>query len=253
MSLVHRAEYHIATFDVDRHERMTPLALARYLQETSHQHSDMLGASSGQLLQGQFWVMSGLRVQMFRAPHWRDDIIIETYPSAFETIFTRRDFGIYDAHEELIGIAAQRWMILSTERRRPMRIPETIRALVPAFPKPPTALTFEHTPAYHDTVCASNTQTVRHSDIDMNQHANHTKYIEWALDALPDSIHANCTLDMLTVDFRLECVLHDRIDVHVHEQMHSSPTQPCFAHVLTTGEKTAAHVTSQWRIAPTPL
>ncbi len=253
MSLIHRSAYHISTFDVDANKRITPVALARYLQETSHQHSDRLGASAGQLLQGQFWVMAGLRMQMFRYPQWRDDITIETYPSAFEQLFTRRDFEIFDHHGQVIGVAAQRWMIISADRRRPMRIPDEIRALVPEFPKAPCALSFDEIPSYKPDTIAESTRIVYHSDIDMNQHANHTKYIEWALDALPDNIHGGYELDTLAVDFRAECVVHDSIHVGVYEQDRSTQVNPCFAHILKGQDKIAARVISSWRNVPTLL
>lgn len=250
--LIHNEQFRVATFDVDQRESMTITAIARYLQETSHLHSDRLGSSAGQLLHNQFWMMAGLRIRMIRYPRWREEIRIETYPTAFEQIFGRRDFTLYDAESNVCGIAAQRWMIIDIERRRPVRIPEHIRALVPQFPKEPHPLIFDEAHTHAPTAIAETSYQVRQSDIDMNHHANHTAYIKWALDELPDTIHQTKVLEHIAIDFRLECMLHDTVQLAVYPRTDvlAEDETVSFVHLLTNHEKLSARVISSWKNAP---
>ena len=46
---------------------------------------------------------------------------------------------------------------------------------------------------------------VRYTDIDSNNHVNNTKYIDWAIETLPEDIVNNYVLDEVKVTFEKEC------------------------------------------------
>ena len=55
---------------------------------------------------------------------------------------------------------------------------------------------------------------VRYSDIDSNQHVNNTKYVDWAIETLPEDIVDNYSLDEIRVTFEKECRYGETINVY---------------------------------------
>ena len=55
---------------------------------------------------------------------------------------------------------------------------------------------------------------VRYTDIDSNQHVNNTKYVDWAIETLPEEIVNNYSLDEIKVTFEKECKYGDTVNVY---------------------------------------
>jgi acyl-CoA thioesterase FadM len=58
---------------------------------------------------------------------------------------------------------------------------------------------------------AAGTFRVRWSDLDLNRHANHTRYVEWALEAVPPDLRERGRLAGLGIDFLAEARLGDEV------------------------------------------
>jgi acyl-ACP thioesterase len=52
---------------------------------------------------------------------------------------------------------------------------------------------------------------VRRSDLDMVRHVNNTRYVEWALETVPDEIQEACRPCAFEIAFRREAVLGDTV------------------------------------------
>lgn len=207
----HIERYGVRYSDIGANGKLTLDALCHYLQDSAGKHAHALGVSVPQLLpQGMTWILSKLRVEMEALPAWREEIIIETWPSEIDKRFAIRDFQISDARGQRIGAASTAWLLLNLDKKRPVRIPEKIqkfhpdpprRALAGAYPKLDGPEVVTHEKRFR----------ARFRDLDFNRHVNNVAYILWLIECMPLDFSLSHVPVTLAVEFRAECLYEEDV------------------------------------------
>lgn len=201
----------VRSYEIGPDGRLTVPTLCDYLQEAAGNHATALGVATDRLLaDGLAWLLARLQVEVFRLPAWREEIAVQTWPSAADGLYAQRDFSVTDSDGDQIARATSQWFVLNVERRRPTRLP----AEVLAFDLPDRPHALEPGRAPHPSLEVAEHErlfTVRRSDLDLNRHVNNVRFVEWALEAVPDEIQETRTLRSLDVQFRAESVYGDTI------------------------------------------
>lgn len=201
----------IRTSEVGPNGRVTVPSICSFLQEAASNHAYRLQLSLEQL-QGLniFWALARLRVMMDVYPGWRDTIHVETWPSGDDGLYATREFLIFNEQAEVIGRASSNWVLLDMDKRRPVRLPKQVSELrVPErsypiqYPAPRL-----HQPAVVDI---EKKIIVRRSDLDLNRHVNNVRFVEWALEALPEDEIESRGIAELDILFRAETHYGDDI------------------------------------------
>jgi medium-chain acyl-[acyl-carrier-protein] hydrolase len=201
----------IRSFTIDFKKRASIQTLCNFLQETAGNHVRDLGISIESLnSQGLTWILSRFHIRVHRYPLWREHIRIETWPSDVYSFYALRDFNIFDEENLLLVSASTLWLILDIKTRHPIRIPDHIVAM----------RVTDRERALHDPfdtiwrpqqVTMKKRFSVRLSDLDMNQHVNNVRYVEWAVETVPQEIWQTHKLMEIEVSFRAECVYGDMV------------------------------------------
>lgn len=115
-------QFKINSYEVEQSTAARLTSIANYLQEIAYNHANELGVGYHQLLSRKMvWVLARLQIEMYRYPIWDEVISVETWPRPFERLLANRDFRISDSMGELIGRATTRWLVLDSEKHRPVR------------------------------------------------------------------------------------------------------------------------------------
>jgi acyl-ACP thioesterase len=139
-----------------------------------------------------------------------EDIVFETWPSDRDGLRATRDFVCTGADGREIARGTSAWLVLDVARRRATRLPEAIEAFGP--PERPRALTFDGAPPEPDgALLAEQTFPVRRSDLDRVGHANNVRFVEWALEAVPDPWIGGRTLLNVDITYAAEAVRGDAV------------------------------------------
>jgi medium-chain acyl-[acyl-carrier-protein] hydrolase len=238
--------FRVRTYEVDPAGCASIQTLCNYLQEAAGNHARQLGVSMEQM-EGQnlTWVLARLHVEVNRYPRWKDTVEVETWPSGFEGLYARREFIVENGSPEPLLKATSAWLLVDIRRRRPVRIPEFVTAIV--SPRQQRALddTFSDLPGLNQAEHERRFH-VRYSDLDLNQHVNNVRYIEWAVETLPLEIIRNRHLARIEVAFRAETNYGDVVTGQA-QQLNDSPLT--FAHRVlreADGRETAL-VRTVWR------
>ena len=178
--------------DLDRHGRTTVSALCVYLQEAASSHASLLGFGfEGIERDRRTWMLSRLIVDITAPLRWHDTLHLQTWPSgARGSLIATRDFLGRTATGELLLAATSEWVYIDTSTGRIARLPAELARHVPpgtprvALSEAPVPDTQEWPPTATEDI------TVRHSDIDLNQHANNTRYTDWMFEPLDDAQRA---------------------------------------------------------------
>ncbi len=208
---VWRDEFHVRAYEIDPAGLLTLPTLCNYFQETAGNHATAFDLASDHLLAGGIaWVLARLQVEVERYPAWREHVAIETWPSAFDGLYAQRDFIATDERNEPVARATSQWFVMDVARRRPIRLPAAVAEI--ERPDRPHALAPDRTPL-PDFGDADTERlfSVRRHDLDLNQHVNNVRYVEWALEAVPDAVRDEHSLRRLDVHFRAESVYGDTV------------------------------------------
>jgi len=208
---VWKDRFRVRAYELDDRWRLRPASLCNYLQESAAAHAHALGVSVDALHpRGLTWVLSRFHVRVSAYPLWRQEVTVETWPSAVSDLFALRDFRVQDAGGALLAVASSSWMVIDLQRRKPVPLPDFIlsihrdspgRALDEPFAKLPEP----------DIYSWSKVLEIRNADLDLNLHLNFVKSIELGLEAVPAEILARQALSDLEVSFRAEGRKGDRV------------------------------------------
>lgn len=175
--------YLISFHEVDAKKRVFLPSLWKYLQETAWSHAHRIGIGYLDLAQnGHFWILSRLAIEMKEYPGWGDQIRVKTWVLGSSRLFALRDFSILKEDGRVIGGAKSAWVVLDFKNRKPQRIEPFLRGLIPLPDQQGAGTKLEKLPAPEDPVEEASF-TVRYSDLDIHQHVNNARYIEWILDS----------------------------------------------------------------------
>jgi len=210
--------FKVRSFDVNQNNKMTLTSISEYLQEVAGDHANTMGFGYRQIvLQQMAWILGGIRIEVERFPLWEEEILIKTWIVENNRFTSRRDFQWYDKEGNILVNASTNWILLNTERRRPMPI-EPMNFEVQLFPEQKaTELGVQNLRFKMENAKKSEYQ-VRYSDLDMVGHMNNTKYIQLLLDQYNPEYHANHSIKTLDISFKAEAKFEDKLELNIMEQ-----------------------------------
>jgi len=200
----------VHAWEIDGAGRVNPRLLNSYLQNAAIHHAIELGLGRGKLGESLTWMLSKMRIEMERWPHWHDEVVVKTWPSDIERIFAIRDFEMCDAAGVPFGSATSAWLVVDLEQRRPMRLPESVKALRPDGTVRSLQGGFAAVPEV-ESPAGSEEYLVRWNDCDFNRHLGAQHYVSWALDLVPDEVLSTSWLRTLEIEYRAEARPGDRV------------------------------------------
>lgn len=183
---IYAESFKIRASEVDTNGQSTLPALCALFQEVAGNHALRLNFDITNLHeQNLTWVLHRMDIQIERFPEWRETITIETWPAAGDTLRAYRDYRILDEDGNQIGCCLSYWMMINLETRRPTRMPKEILEMGLDTEEHVLPLKSERLTPF-DEYTKKKSFTVRRSDMDMNQHVNNARYVEWMLETLPE-------------------------------------------------------------------
>jgi medium-chain acyl-[acyl-carrier-protein] hydrolase len=216
-------EYLISSYEVDAKGKASLPTLSKFMQETAYNHADHLEFGYHQLKEKNlFWVLSRLLIKINKYPKWGDKIQIRTWPSGMERLFAFRDFRILDKQGNPIGAASTAWLMLDAHKRRPQR-PDELKARIKLLPN---ERALEDKPAKVPGLSSPVEGAffpVRYSDLDLYNHVNNAKYIEWILDSFPEEMHREFAVTEFEINFLSEAKIGDEAAIHTEKLEDASP------------------------------
>ncbi len=213
-ALTYRERFLVRSYEIDPYKRIAPAALVRLMQEASMQHVLKLKLSVWDLEpQGISWVLIRQHLCINRLPLLGETIEVLTYPSGFERVFTHRDYRVFDGDGAEIAHASTTWLLMQTKARRLARIPPEILAYNNLLP--PASSCLERAKAQLPAFAQADFTrkfSVHWFDLDFNFHLTNSKYVEWMLASMDETMLGRGFLKEMTVLYAAEAVLNDEIE-----------------------------------------
>ena len=209
---VWKEKFKITSFQVDFQGKIKPTNLMQLFQEAAGNHAAHLGAGYDALVENKlFWALSRIRVEIEKLPKWGDEIWVETWPYSLVGPFFRRDFIFYNDRNEVIGRGVSGWLLISSETMRPQRA-DKLPAELP-FNEGKRALeTFpDRLNGKAENLVFS--KKILYNEIDVNNHVNNTRYLDWVMDCFDLEFHKSHLLKSFTLEFLNEMHWGDEVEL----------------------------------------
>ena len=186
--------------------------LCNMLQIIAAEHSAIGGISFIDMQKFNLaWVLSRMRVEADEMPKWRDTITIKTWICTLENSRSVRAFDIYLNNKKIIGCETF-WAVFNTKSRRP----ESLSLPHEHFEKFPdnrsTKILFSKI-AIPENSQNNFQKTVRLSDLDIVNHVNNVKYLEWCLDLVDADLVLKNKIRSFEMNFMKELSLNDQVKI----------------------------------------
>ena len=243
---VWREDYQIRSYEVDCRNRLSILSMFSFMQEAASKHAAALGVSIQQLLAENYtWLLSRLKIKIIAYPGWNDQIQVNTWPSGTQQLFAMRDFKMNGIENQTIAAAISAWLVIDLEKRRPVRIAPFVERLKPIEGSHILNDRLDKLPALSNAV-HEKSFVVRYSDLDINQHVNNVKFVEWVVEVVPTATLNASVLSELEINFLAEAFHEDQIIATCSPQ---DPDNTIFHHSLTRQQdgRELARARTKWR------
>lgn len=202
--------FRVRSYEVDATGLATVPALCNLLQEAADRHAVSYGVAVDQILaaHAETWVLYRLALRVHRAPRWRDEVTVETWPCGRERLFTVREYRVLDREGALLAEGASAWLVMDPVARRLVRHPKTRvdwraergRAWPEAFGEKIPAVAGD---------ARERALSVRRGEIDVNGHVNHVHFIAWALEAVDEARWSTGRVASFDVEYQAEALPGD--------------------------------------------
>ncbi|MGB0861979.1 MAG: acyl-[acyl-carrier-protein] thioesterase [Saprospiraceae bacterium] len=198
--------------DTNRAIRLT--SICNFLQVIAGNHAHFRGLGFDDMIQNnQFWMMSRMRVEMDSFPKWRANITIHTWINNSKGPFSYRSFEIYEKGI-LIGSANTLWVAIDGTTRRPIRVSTSNFPIING--KNPKCGEAGKVNKFSINANSNFFYKIVYSDLDMVNHVNNVKYIEWILDSFP-VVEENQKPYFIELNYLSETRQNDEVSLFFHK------------------------------------
>jgi medium-chain acyl-[acyl-carrier-protein] hydrolase len=185
--------------------------LCNILQLTAGFHAELGGISfSDMQVHNQAWVLSRMRVEIKRLPKWKETITVKTWINSLENSRSIRCLEMYIGDEKIIGCETF-WAVFNTQTRRPENLALPHQHFEKHLERA-TLKTFSKIDFQHDMKLISN-HHVQLSDLDIVNHVNSVKYLEWCLDLVDFELIQLQKIESFEMNYLKELSLNDKVEI----------------------------------------
>ncbi len=209
-----KESFSVKSYDTDHRGLLKTSAFLNLAQEMANNHAHKLGFGYDNLIEsGYLWVLSRVHVKFLRVPRWRESLTIETWHKGSDRLFGYRDYSVEDINGEKIILATTSWLVIDSKTRKVQRISNLLgetfdgNSVRHAIEEPAQRLVTPY------GAPLTTQRVVSYSDTDINIHTNNARYVEWAMDALPQQLAYNLVPKDLKINFNSESLPGESIDL----------------------------------------
>ncbi|MGD8779752.1 MAG: thioesterase [Ignavibacteria bacterium] len=206
-------EFSITSYNADFEGKATLPSFMQFLQEIAWEHAEHLDLGFSHLTeQNVLWVLARLKIKVNEFPNWQNVVKVKTWAAGKDNLFWYRDFKIFDSNGNVLAKATTSWIIINIETRRPQRADKMFRVAIDVDERVFDEKLGKLPPLNCTDIKYQ--KVVGYSDLDLNDHVNNVKYIEWILDSYPLNFFKENKIDTVEVNYLAEAMYGDKILVN---------------------------------------
>lgn len=207
---IYDAKFTIRSYEVGVNQKTTICTIADLFQEAAGLHAKKLNFDITDLHNlGLTWILYKMHIKVNAFPKRWDEVWVKTWPSTGNDIRAFRTYELRSKSGNKLAEALGQWMILDLEKRRPRKIPQML-ARFPLLSESDNELSSNKSQIEPiNNKSKEMVTTVGKHDLDMNNHVNSVKYIEWSTGHGIESPDLQC--EEIVIQHQAEAYYGDKI------------------------------------------
>ena len=201
--------YTVKVYEADNLGRAGIVPLFDYFQDIAWCHYSRVEAARGPFLsKSQIWAMTRVEVHLERHALWKEEVELETWSRGIEKLTAYRDFIIRDKKGDKIGAGTATWVVLDLETKKI----QNLSGISEKWPSKPETYSLNKNAekvAPPKGALYSESFKVSYSDMDVNQHVNSGRYIQWMTDDFGREFLEKNTVSAIKVNYAGEAMPGD--------------------------------------------
>ena len=205
MEPIYQLNFEITELHADRFGRLKSSAILYFVQEAACRHWQHIEGQTGETCD-LFWVIIRHRVQVSALPRVGQKIRLETWPMPTTRVAYPRSVVAYDEAGQELFRSISLWVLMDPQSRA-MVLPGKSGIIVDGIlqggelPSPGSLAPV--------TLADESLRTVRFTDLDVNDHMNNARYLDWLMDLLPGGFHKTHVIRDMTLGYMAEATEGD--------------------------------------------
>ncbi|GMI93837.1 fatty acyl-ACP thioesterases B [Hibiscus trionum] len=214
---VFQQELMVRSSDIGSDRKLSIVALSNYLQDTLVNHGELIGVLSDGFSTPEMsrrdlvWVAykTGIAIHCYPSRHDVIQVHTKLYESGKNRLGVDWIFSDLNSGNPLI-LASSLYTMMNMRKRKLSKFVEEARMELKPYFMPENSPLIENTRKIQ-TINIDTTDFTSldlcpgWNDLDINQHVNNAKYIEWILEGVPSSIKKSHGISRIDMEFRKEC------------------------------------------------
>ncbi|WP_025640243.1 acyl-[acyl-carrier-protein] thioesterase [Schnuerera ultunensis] len=208
-------DYKVEINHVDFKGDLKLSSLFTYCQDIAGLHAENLGMGREVLYtqHGVIWVLVRVRVDIIKYPKWKDILTLETWPQEPSRMGFDRDFLIKDKKGNILAKAVSTWVVIDVESRKLVRTKSVYTGYPLVVEKRAIDCKLGNLKSSGELETAYE-RTVRYSDIDVNEHLNNAKYLDFIMDSFSFEEHRRFNVKSVEISYSNEALLGETIKIY---------------------------------------
>ncbi|KHS55658.1 hypothetical protein QX51_18165 [Terrisporobacter othiniensis] len=216
--MIYCNNYKIGLEDIGIKNEATNKALLAIMEDVAGLHSASVGYGVLDIeTKKRVWILLDWKMKVIKRPKYNDDIKAETWSRKVERLYAYRDFQLKDKEGNIIAIGTSRWILIDTDRKRPMKLTADIADLYESetdksvFPEQIEDIKCENYLFKKDYY-------IQRRDIDINEHMHNLNYLDMAYEILPEDVYKNKVFDNIRIVYKKEILYGEKVVCYYEEQ-----------------------------------
>ncbi len=211
-SKIYQRDFHLDCFLLDNEGKANLVTYFNLMQEIALKHAGMLGFGFSDMVKNKMlWVLTRMVLKIERELSWDEVVSIKTWSRGIDGPYSFREFIFYDYHNNEIGKDSSSWVQIDLVSRKPTKIFDENPINNIAI-KESVGIDVEKVFLPKDLELGFIHQ-VHNTDLDINNHANNARYVEWIYNSMPlGSMKAKNGFIFL-INYLGEAKLSDQVEI----------------------------------------
>lgn len=188
-------------------KKISPAQIVKYFQDCSTFDSEQIGAGLAHLeAHKHIWVLTSWQVVIDHYPEFGEDVLTGTWAYDFNAIYGFRNFILELTGGERAAYANSIWVLMDSVSGKPVKLSEEEVSGYEVGEKIDMAYEPRRIKLPKSWI-EKEAFTVKKSDLDTNHHVNNARYIEMALEYVPEDF----VVGQVRAEYKQSAVYNDTI------------------------------------------
>lgn len=209
--MAHSKQFYISTCRVDKNKKLRLSDLFSLFQDVAGEHGEMLDIGKAKTTDvGRKWIITRYVVKIERLPIYGETVRIYTYPCKNNPCFFYRNYFVKDEQDNIVIKASSIWAILETK---------TNKIVFNPFKKPLPEESFDFELGIPEKILDDvdnkvGEYRIQYSDLDLNGHANNSRYIEMIQNLHDSDFRNEHEYDSILINYFAELKEKDVVNLY---------------------------------------